>query len=92
MSETITDTATETAVTNPDVEHIMEILPALSPERIKEASSFIDYLADRERRHKIFVEETLAAEQRIQRGECLTFNTAEELMDAIVSFKDDNDD
>ncbi|MCG6553671.1 MAG: hypothetical protein L7F77_15205 [Candidatus Magnetominusculus sp. LBB02] len=91
MNETITDTAIESAVKNPDVEHIIEILPVLSPERIKEAASFIDYLADRERRHKIFVEETLAAEERIQRGECLTFNNAEELVDAIVNF-DDNDD
>ncbi len=77
----MTDTATKTAVTNPDVEHIMEILLALSPELIKEAASFIDYLADRERRHKIFVEETLAAEQEPM----LTFNSAQEAFDAIFS-------
>ncbi|MBF0344555.1 MAG: hypothetical protein HQL06_10145 [Nitrospirae bacterium] len=84
MSETITDTVTEAAVTNPDVEHIIEILPALSPERIKEAASFIDYLADRERRHKIFVEETLAAEQE----EGYTFDTVEEAMEFIRNWKE----
>ncbi|MCG6552838.1 MAG: hypothetical protein L7F77_10955 [Candidatus Magnetominusculus sp. LBB02] len=86
MSETITDTAAAVAaVANPDIEHIIEMLSALSPERIKEAASFIDYLADRERRHKIFVEETHAAEQR---GECYEFDTIDDAMEAIRNWKE----
>ncbi|KWT82661.1 hypothetical protein [Candidatus Magnetominusculus xianensis] len=85
MSETITDTVIESAVKNPDIAHIIEILPVLSPERIKEAASFIDYLADRERRHTIFVEETLAAEQR---GEYYEFDTIEDAMEAIRNWKE----
>lgn len=81
----ITDTATEAAVKNHDIEHIIEILPVLSPGRIKEAASFIDYLADRERRHQAFVEETLAAEQE----EGYTFDTVEEAMEFIRSWSEE---
>ncbi|WP_420265131.1 hypothetical protein [Candidatus Magnetominusculus dajiuhuensis] len=92
MSETITETALATAVTNPDIEHINEMLKDLSPETIAAVVAFIAYQADRERRHKIFVEETLAAAERVERGEYLTFNTADDLVDAIVNFADDDDD
>ncbi|MBF0456829.1 MAG: hypothetical protein HQK99_02930 [Nitrospirae bacterium] len=85
MSETITDTTTEAAVKNPDIEHIIEILPVLSPERIKEAASYIDYLADRERRHRAFVEETLEAEQE----EGYTFDTVEEAMEFIRNWSEE---
>ncbi|MBF0516828.1 MAG: hypothetical protein HQK97_06875 [Nitrospirae bacterium] len=62
----------------------MEMLLELTPERIKEAASFIDYLADRQRRHKIFVEETHAAEQ--EKG--YTFDTVEEAMEFISNLKE----
>ncbi|QWR78103.1 hypothetical protein [Candidatus Magnetomonas plexicatena] len=76
----------ETAIdVNPDVERIHEMLAALSVERIKEASDFIAFLVEKERKHQAFVEETLAAEQR---GEYYTFETVEEAMDAIRNWKD----
>ena len=78
MIETVIDV-------NPDVERIHEMLTGLSVERIREASDFIAFLAEKERRHKAFVDETLAAEQR---GEYYTFETAEEAMDAIRNWKD----
>ncbi|KWT85468.1 hypothetical protein ASN18_1720 [Candidatus Magnetominusculus xianensis] len=64
-----------------DIERINEMLKELSPETIASIVAFIAYQADRERRHKIFVEETLAAEQEPM----LTFNSAQEAFDAIFS-------
>ena len=77
---------------NHDIERINEMLKELSPETITAVIAFIAYHADRERRHNEFVDETLAAAERIKRGECLTFHSAEELVDAIVNYKDDDDD
>ncbi|MBF0457612.1 MAG: hypothetical protein HQK99_06935 [Nitrospirae bacterium] len=87
MTETAPVAAVTTAaVTNPDIERINEILHKLSPERVKEIADFTAFLAEKERKHKAFVEETLAAEQR---GEYLIFHTAEEFMDAILNADDD---
>ncbi|QWR78106.1 hypothetical protein [Candidatus Magnetomonas plexicatena] len=71
---------------NPDVERIHEMLAALSVERIKEASDFIAFLAEKERKHQAFVEETLAAEAEPDYVIC---NSAEELMEAIFNADDD---
>lgn len=86
MSETVVETAAVAssggdAVTNPDIKLITGMLPELSPLHIKEAADFISFLAEKERRHKAFVEETLAAEME----PALTFNSAQEAFDAIFS-------
>ncbi|MBF0564996.1 MAG: hypothetical protein HQK89_07130 [Nitrospirae bacterium] len=85
MSETIIEKPPEAVVKNPDIERIIEMFPELSPERVKEIADFTAYLAERQRKHKLFVEETLAAEQR---GEYYTFNTAEEAMEAIINWRE----
>ncbi|QWR78105.1 hypothetical protein [Candidatus Magnetomonas plexicatena] len=72
MIETVIDV-------NPDVERISEMLAALSVERIKEASDFIAFLAEKERKHQAFVEETLANEKE----PAIRFKTAEEAFNAI---------
>ncbi|MBF0518430.1 MAG: hypothetical protein HQK92_01755 [Nitrospirae bacterium] len=85
MSETFIDKAPVAVIMNPDIERIIDMLPELSPERIKEIADFTAYLAERERKNKVFIEETLAAEER---GEYYTFNTAEEAMDAIINWRE----
>ncbi|MBF0516387.1 MAG: hypothetical protein HQK97_04585 [Nitrospirae bacterium] len=82
MSETIIETATTADdVTNPDIERIVGMLSELSPDRVKEIADFTAYLAQRQRNHKAFVEETLAAKLE----PVLTFNSAQEAFDAIFS-------
>ncbi|MBF0487880.1 MAG: hypothetical protein HQK98_06940 [Nitrospirae bacterium] len=81
MSDTITETAPEVAVTNPDIERINEMLIGLPAERIAEVVSFTAYLADRERRHKIFVEETLASDANPER---YVFNNSKALITAAL--------
>ncbi|MBF0464494.1 MAG: hypothetical protein HQK88_09415 [Nitrospirae bacterium] len=71
---------------NPDVERIQEMLSGLSRERIKEVSDFIAFLAEKERKHQAFVEETLAAEADPDYVVC---NSAKELMEAILNADDD---
>ncbi|QWR76489.1 hypothetical protein [Candidatus Magnetomonas plexicatena] len=71
----------EAVVKTPDIERIIEMLLALSPERIKEAADFIDYLAERELKHKIFVEETLAAAVNPEK---VTFNNSKTLIKAAL--------
>jgi hypothetical protein len=85
MSETVIEAAPKAAVTNPDIERINEILPGLSPERVKEIAEFTAFLAEKERKHKIFVEETLAADED---GEYYEFDTAEEAMEGIRNWKE----
>ncbi|MBF0463920.1 MAG: hypothetical protein HQK88_01990 [Nitrospirae bacterium] len=85
MSETFIDKAPVAVIKNPDIERIIGMLPELSPERVKEIADFTAYLAERERKHKVFIEETLAAEER---GEYYTFNTAEEAMEAIINWRE----
>ncbi|MBF0320515.1 MAG: hypothetical protein HQL01_12005, partial [Nitrospirae bacterium] len=74
----------EAAVTNPDIKRINELLAELSPERVREVADFAAYLAERERRHKKFVEETLAAEQE----EGYTFDSVEEAMEFIRNWRE----
>ncbi|QWR77175.1 hypothetical protein [Candidatus Magnetomonas plexicatena] len=69
------------SVATPDIEHIIEVLPELPPERVKEAADFIDYLADRERKHKTFVEETLAAAANPEK---VTFENSKALIKAAM--------
>lgn len=86
MSETITETAPEAAVANPDIEWISKTLPELSAERIKETADFVSFLIEKEHKHKAFVEETLAV---IANPDYITCNTAEEVMNAIRNADDD---
>ncbi|MBF0520853.1 MAG: hypothetical protein HQK92_14170 [Nitrospirae bacterium] len=79
MIETVTEL-------NPEIERIKEMLPGLSSERIREVSDFIAFLAEKERKHQAFVEETLAAEADPDYVVC---NSAKELMEAILNADDD---
>ncbi len=85
MSETLIETSHEAAVTNPDIKRINELLAELSPERVKEAADYIAYLAEKERKHKAFVEETLDI---IANPDYLTFDTVEEAMEAIRNWEE----
>lgn len=92
MSETITESATvaavaNAAVTNPDIERISEILPGLSAECVKEIADFTAFLAEKERKHKAFVGETLAAEANTER---YTFNNSKELIQAALDSVSDD--
>ncbi|KWT87640.1 hypothetical protein [Candidatus Magnetominusculus xianensis] len=90
MSETITETASSAIDTapavvgekTPDIERIIETLLVLSPERVREAADFIAYLAERERKHKAFVEETLAAEANTEK---FVFKNSKELITAALA-------
>ncbi|MBF0458259.1 MAG: hypothetical protein HQK99_10230 [Nitrospirae bacterium] len=70
-------------ITNYDIEHIIDTLPELSPERVREVAAFVDFLAERQRKHKVFVDETLAA---IAEPDAIVCNTAEEVMEAIMNW------
>ncbi|MBF0457616.1 MAG: hypothetical protein HQK99_06955 [Nitrospirae bacterium] len=93
MSETITEAAlpvaagTTAAVTNPDIERINGILQVLSPERVKEIADFTAFLAEKERKHKAFVDETLAAEASTER---YTFKNSNELIQAAIDSVSDD--
>ncbi|MBF0564992.1 MAG: hypothetical protein HQK89_07110 [Nitrospirae bacterium] len=87
MSEMIIEKPSESVVKALDIERIIEMLPDLSPERIKEAADFIDYLADREHKHKIFVEETLAAAANPEK---FTFKNSKALIKAALESVSEN--
>ncbi|MBF0466434.1 MAG: hypothetical protein HQK88_15030 [Nitrospirae bacterium] len=87
MSGTIIEKPPEAVLSNPDVERIIEIMPELSPEHIKEAADFIAYLAERERKHKIFVEETLAAAANPEK---ITFKNSKALIKAALESVSEN--
>ncbi|MEO5358184.1 MAG: hypothetical protein H7844_12935 [Nitrospirae bacterium YQR-1] len=86
MNETIIETEKPPEITDQQgyIERIDETLRSLSIERLKEVSDFAAYLADKERRHKEFVEETLRFEQE----EGYTFDTVEEAMEFIKNWKE----
>ena len=72
-------------VRNLEIEHINEMLPVLSPERLKEAENFISYLIEKQRRYEACVKETLAAENN---EEFYIFDTAKEAMNAIRNWSE----
>jgi rubrerythrin len=72
-----------------ELEHIKEILPVLSETALHELRAFVDYLVDRERRHKELVERVLKAEQEPDAVEC---KTPEEFIQAILNAPDDDDE
>ncbi|QWR77925.1 hypothetical protein [Candidatus Magnetomonas plexicatena] len=84
MNETVIETSHKAADEQSYIDRIDSTLSSLSLERLKEVSDFASFLADKERRHKEFVEETLAAEQE----EGYTFDTVEEAMEFIKSWKE----
>lgn len=69
-----------------EIDHIKEMLPALSETALHELRTFTDYLADRERRHKKLVERVKKAEENPDTVIC---NSAEEFLQAIESTEDD---
>ncbi len=69
------------AVTNPDIERITATLPELSPERVKEIAEFTSFLAEKERKHKAFIGECIAAEANPER---YVFNNSNELIKAVL--------
>lgn len=62
-----------------EINRIKEILPTLSDEAVREARTFVDYLADRQRRRKALVNRVLKAEKETP----IRFKTVEEAMKAI---------
>ncbi|MBF0520384.1 MAG: hypothetical protein HQK92_11745 [Nitrospirae bacterium] len=87
MSGTIIEKPPEAVVSNSDIEQIIEMMLKLSPEHIKEAADFIAYLAERERKHKIFVEETLAAAANPEK---ITFKNSKALIKAALESVSEN--
>lgn len=73
--------------TTNEIDHIKEMLPALSETALHELRTFTDYLADRERRHRELVERVLKAEQN---PDTVTCSSAEEFLQAIESAEDDD--
>jgi rubrerythrin len=69
-----------------EIEYIKEMLPLLSETTLHELRTFMDYLADRERRHKALVKRVLEAEKN---PDTIVCSTAEEFIQAIESAKDD---
>ena len=65
--------------TTDEMEYIKEILPTLSGDALREARTFVDYLADRQRRRKALVKQVLKAEKETP----IRFKTAKEAMKAI---------
>ncbi len=70
-----------------EIEHIKEMLPMLSETALHELRSFMDYLADRERRRSELVERVLKAEKEPDAVIC---TSAEEFIKAIENAEDDN--
>ena len=62
-----------------EMEYITEILPTLSEDALREARTFVDYLADRQRRRKALVKRVLKAEKETP----MRFKTVKEAMKAI---------
>ncbi|MBI4685801.1 MAG: hypothetical protein HY755_11475 [Nitrospirae bacterium] len=75
------------STTTKDIEHIKEMLPMLPEPALHELRTFMDYLADRERRRKKLVERVLKAEQNPDTVMC---SSAEEFLQAIESAEDDD--
>ncbi|MBF0558839.1 MAG: hypothetical protein HQL08_08670 [Nitrospirae bacterium] len=67
------------AKTLDEIDRIKEILPTLSDEAVREARTFVDYLADRQRRRKALVRRVLKAEKETP----IRFKTVKEAMKAI---------
>lgn len=61
------------------MDHIKEVLPTLSEESLREARTFVDYLADRQRRRIALVRRVLKAEKETP----IRFKTVKEAMKAI---------
>jgi rubrerythrin len=72
-----------------EIENINEILTALSKAALHEVRDFASYLADKERRHKEFVEQTLKAEKEPDTVMC---KSVEEAMQAIYNAPDDDEE
>lgn len=70
-----------------EIDHIKEMLPALSDTALHELRTFTDYLADRERRRRELVERVKKAEEN---PDPVTCNSAEEFLQAIESAEDDD--
>jgi hypothetical protein len=87
MSETIIEKIPEAVVDNLDIQRIIGMLPELSPERIKEIADFTAYLAEKEHKHKMFVEETLAAATNPEK---LTFKNSKALIKASLESVSEN--
>ncbi len=75
--------------TTKEIENIKEILAALPESALHEAKTFVDYLADRERRRKALVERIRKAEENPDSVIC---NSVEEAMQAIYNTPDDDDE
>jgi hypothetical protein len=70
-----------------EIDHIKEMLPVLPETALHELRTFVDYLADRERRRKELVERVLKAEQE---HDSIVCNSVEEAMQAIYNTPDDD--
>ena len=68
-----------------EMEQIKEMLPMLSLPALREAKDFIQYLLEKEKKHKAF-------EQRLQKieeeSDTVTFDSVEDAMDAIRNWKE----
>jgi rubrerythrin len=73
--------AKRNAHTKPNIRHIAKVLAELPPECVVKVDRFISDLAEKERIHEAFVEETLAAEKE----PVLRFETAEDAFNAIMN-------
>ncbi|MBI1810420.1 MAG: hypothetical protein HY035_00850 [Nitrospirae bacterium] len=65
-----------------EIDHIKEMLPVLPETALHELRTFVDYLADRERRRKELVERVLKAEKSPETIRCAT---PDEFIQAIMS-------
>jgi uncharacterized protein VirK/YbjX len=72
-----------------EIDHIKDILSHLPESALHELRTFVDYLADRERRRKELVERVLKAEQE---HDSIICNSAEEAMQAIYNTPDNDDE
>jgi hypothetical protein len=72
-----------------EIDHIKEMLSMLPETALHELRTFVDYLADRERRRKELVERVLKAEQNPDTVGC---RSSEEFIQAIYNAPDDDED
>lgn len=61
-------------------DNIKDMLPNLSKDAIVEVKDFVAFLLEKERKHNIFVNETLKVEQD---SDTVKFDTAKEAMETI---------
>ncbi|MEO5358505.1 MAG: hypothetical protein H7844_14590 [Nitrospirae bacterium YQR-1] len=89
MNETIIETEKPPEITDQQgyIDRIDDTLRSLSLERLKEVSDFAAYLADKERRHREFVEETLAAAANPER---IMFKDSTSLIKAALETVSEN--